>query len=290
MVTMKRLAKGVGLLLLIAAAACSGNRVQVTLDGAVDAAAKEDGHLPKLDGQPPKAYRGSIWLEEFMDLRINMPGSVDVQVGFVTGSFFEVTFVPSATFGTCKLGDLLAPPPGLPNFVDGGKVSISGCTKPLTFTFQKQGYYDNNLGTGAYGIFSKGQTLGIKGSGGGVIATPFSASLATPDPLRVTAPLLDRDTNVVDLNKDWTVRWTAGQAARVRVTLRCSQTSKALICDSTDDGQEKVTTGALKALAAIQCTAPTVEVERINEIIVPSPHANITARAAIRKRGGVRLQ
>ena len=256
--------------------------------GKPDSAKKADSA-----GTQPK-IKGRIRLLEMHDARINTVLKPQVQVAFADTCFFETTFVPKTIFGECAVGTMMPPPPCITNYVDGGPVTITGGDVGLSYKYKPKGPYSGNLPSTAYSVFSNGQTLSIKGGGSARVPAKFSATLAAPADLAVSVPAMKGATTAVSTKADWTIKWTKSSAHKVNARLRCVGGSTSLPvaveCSSKDDGAIVVKAAALAAMAAGCKGKVDIDVERVNEVAIPNPKAQISARVVTSHTGGVILK
>jgi len=290
--------------LSLLAAGC-GERSTVLLDGSmpidalvqIDDAGKADAAQPKADSAPLKldtgggsfVYHGRVHIGQGTDPRINMPGWVIAQVGFAT-VFYEAAFSATLTAGACRFGQMLAPPPGITNFVDAGKVAVSGALMPINFSYQPQAYYADDLKDGVFSVFTGGQTLAVKAAGGPKLPA-FSGQVPTPAALKVKTPDMFQMSTTVDTSKGYAVTWTPSTADRVRVMISCNGPTgqHRVECDSTDDGTLALPSKILKAIAPT-CSGSKVaqvDVVRLNERHVEQGALRVTLRASTTIRGGL---
>ena len=258
-----------------------------------DAGKPDSAKKPDSAGTPPK-IKGRIRLLEMHDARINTILKPQVLVAFAYTCFYETTFVPKTTYGECAVGTMMPPPPCITNYVDGGPVAITGGDVGLSYKYKPKGPYAGNLPATALSVFSSGQTLSIKGGGSTKVPAKFSATLAAPADLSVSVPSMKGATTTVSTKADWTVKWTKSSAHKVNARLRCLGGSTSLPvaveCSSKDDGAIVLKAAVLAAMAAGCKGKVDIDVERVNEVAIPNPKAQISARALTRHTGGLILK
>jgi hypothetical protein len=212
-----------------------------------------------------------------------MPAQPRVQIEFAE-QFYDAAFAPTSSFGQCAFGQEVPPPPGVPHWVDGGPVTITGGDLTLSYAFDPSGPYLGNLAAGGGSIFSDGQTLSISGPGSSQVPGGIAGTLPAP------ADLFQTFSYSVPVASDFTVQWKKSTAEQVRVVIYCTgQNAEGyrVVCTSTDTGSAVVPSAALAALAA-KCKTPDIDVERITRTTLGSPF--ITAQATIRWTAGLELK
>lgn len=270
------------------------SRTAITPDGGVDGPkVKTDGNLVYPDADPLRrdigggsfVYQGKVLLGELVDPLVNMPGWIDLRVGFAT-AFYEPMFGPTSTHGECKLGEMLPPPPAVTVFVNAGEVRVTG-VQAITFTYNPNDYYLDDIKDGVYSLFNGGEVLSVGGSGSAQIP-PFDTTIKAPAKLSIQTPPVYNDITKVDPGQDYAVTWTKAGADMVRAVLHCEQpvgTWKRAECESSDDGQLLLRSDVLKAMAQACPSGVMIDIERVNEHHVDQGPARVTVRASTLIRG-----
>lgn len=289
-----------GLLLLVALLLGCDERTPVLFPdiGSNDGQPAADGPVTLPDADDPVrldhgggsyVYHGRVFIRDAVDPRMNMPGWVELGVGFAT-AFYESAFAPTATHGACRFGEMVPPPPAVTNWLDAGPVKVSGTLQPMSFTFNPSGYYHDDLKDGTYQLLDAGKSVAVA-AGGGADLPAFSAAVVAPAPLKVNSPDLYQMSTTVDTSQDFLVSWAPGSADRVEVLLHCGKTypEHRVECVSSDDGSLVLPSAVLKALAPSCIVSKTVSIDlvRTNETTVSQGDMQVTVRAATLIRGGL---